>query len=64
MANQNKEKITEEFCQLINEETILLYDINSEVNTIPILIKNSLYKINSDKITTIILLKKLLNCGL
>lgn len=57
LFEKNKSLITEEFCSSLNDETILLHDVNSEVNTIPILIKNALYKTNSDKITTIVLLK-------
>ena len=59
ISEKNKDKIIEEFSYLLSEDTILLYDINSEINTIPILIKNAIYKFNSDKITNIILLKNI-----
>jgi len=58
LAEKNKELIIEDFTYQLNDNTILLYDVNSEINTIPILIKNALYKINSDKITSIVLLKE------
>ena len=61
LSEKNKDIINEEFAQLLSEDTILLYDINSEINTIPILIKNALYKFGSDKITSIILLKSIEN---
>ena len=57
LAEKNKDKINEEFTYLLDEQTIALYDINSEINTIPVFIKNALYKLNSEKITTIVLLK-------
>ena len=59
LSEKNKDKINEDFAYLLAEDTILLYDINSEINTIPILIKNALYKFNSDKITSVILLKNI-----
>ena len=59
LAEKNKDKINEEFSYLLDDKTILLYDVNSEINTIPILIKNALYKFNSEKITSIILLKNI-----
>jgi len=59
LAEKNKELIIEDFTYQLNDNTILLYDVNSEINTIPILIKNALYKINSDKITSIVLLKEI-----
>ena len=59
IAEKNKDKINEDFTYLLSDDTILLYDINSEINTIPNLIKNALYKFNSDKITSIILLKNI-----
>ena len=58
LAEKNKDKVNEEFTYLLDEQTILLYDINSEINTIPSFIKNALYKINSEKITSIVLLKE------
>ena len=61
IAEKNKDKINEEFAHLLSEDTILLYDINSELNTIPILIKNALYNFGSDKITNVILLKNIEN---
>ena len=42
ISEKNKDKIIEEFSHLLSEDTILLYDINSEINTIPILIKNDI----------------------
>ena len=57
LAESNKDKINEDFSYLLNDTIILLYDINSELNTIAILIKNALYKLHSGKITSIILLK-------
>ena len=59
LSEKNKDKINEDFAYLLSEDTLLLYDINSEINTIPILIKNALYKFFSDKITSIILLKSI-----
>ena len=35
LAEKNKDKINEEFTYLLDEQTIALYDINSEINTIP-----------------------------
>ena len=61
IAEKNKDKINEEFAHLLSEDTILLYDINSELNTIPILIKNAVYNFGSDKITNVILLKNIEN---
>ena len=61
IAEKNKDKINEEFAHLLSEDTILLYDINSEINTIPILIKNAVYNFGSDKITNVILLKNVEN---
>ena len=61
IAEKNKNKINEEFAHLLSEDTILLYDINSELNTIPILIKNAVYNFGSDKITNVILLKNIEN---
>ena len=61
IAEKNKDKINEEFTYLLTEDNALLYDINSEINTIPILIKNAIYKLNSNKITNVILLKKIEN---
>ena len=61
IAEKNKGKINEEFAHLLSEDTILLYDINSELNTIPILIKNAVYNFGSDKITNVILLKNIEN---
>ena len=58
LAEKNKDKVNEEFTYLLDEQTILLYDINTEINTIPSFIKNALYKINSEKITSIVLLKE------
>ena len=57
LAEKNKDKINEEFVYLLNDTTILLFDVNSEINTIPILIKNALYKFQSEKITSLLLLK-------
>ena len=57
LATTNKDKINEDFTYLLTDDTVLLYDINSEINTIPILIKNALYKNNYEKITQIVLLK-------
>ena len=57
LSEKNKDKINEDFSLLVDDNTILLYDVNSEINTIPDLIKNALYKFQSDKITSIILLK-------
>ena len=59
LSEKNKDKINEDFAYLLSEDTLLLYDINSEINTIPTLIKNALYKFGSDKITSIILLKNI-----
>ena len=59
LSEKNKDKINEDFAYLLSEDTLLLYDINSEINTIPTLIKNALYKFGSDKITSIILLKSI-----
>ena len=59
LAETNKDKINEDFTYLLNDDTILLYDVNSDMNTIPILIKNALYKIGSEKITQIVLLKNI-----
>ena len=59
LSVKNKDKINEDFAYLLSEDTLLLYDINSEINTIPTLIKNALYKFGSDKITSIILLKNI-----
>ena len=59
ISEKNKDKINEDFAYLLSEDTLLLYDINSEINTIPTLIKNALYKFGSDKITSIILLKNI-----
>ena len=61
LADKNKDKINEDFAYLLQEDTILLFDINSEINTIPTLIKNAIYKFDSDKITSIILLKNIEN---
>jgi hypothetical protein len=61
LSEKNKDKINEDFTYLLSDDTLLLYDINSEINTIPSLIKNALYKINSDKITSIVLLKSIEN---
>ena len=61
LAEKNKDKITEEFTHLLSEDTILLYDINSEINTIPMFLKNAIYKLGSDKITNVILLKTIQN---
>ncbi len=61
IAEKNKDNINEEFAYLLSEDTILLYDINSEINTIPILIKNAVYNFGSDKITNVILLKNIEN---
>jgi ubiquitin-like modifier-activating enzyme ATG7 len=61
IAEKNKDKINEEFAHLLSEDTILLYDINSELNTIPIIIKNAVYNFGSDKITNVILLKNIEN---
>ena len=61
ISEKNKDKIIEEFSHLLSEDTILLYDINSEINTIPILIKNAIYEFGSDKIANIILLKNIQN---
>ena len=61
IAEKNKDKINEEFAHLLSEDTILLYDINSELNTIPILIKNAVYNFGSDKITNVVLLKNIEN---
>lgn len=58
LAEKNKDKINEDFAYLLSDDTILLYDINSELNTIPDLIKNALYKFNSENITSIVLLKQ------
>ena len=57
LAGKNKDKINEEFTSLLDDQTIVLYDINSEINTIPALTKNALYKFQSEKITSIVLLK-------
>ena len=59
LSEKKKDKINEDFAYLLSEDTLLLYDINSEINTIPTLIKNALYKFGSDKITSIILLKNI-----
>ena len=61
LAEKNKDKINEDFAYLLQEDTIALFDINSEINTIPTLIKNAIYKFDSDKITSIILLKNIEN---
>ena len=61
LSEKNKDKINEDFTYLLSEDTILLYDINSEINTIPALIKNAIYKLGSEKITSIILLKNIEN---
>ena len=61
LAEKNKDKINEDFAYLLQEDTILLFDINSEINTIPTLIKNAIYKFDSDKITSIILFKNIEN---
>jgi len=61
LSEKNKDKINEDFAYLLSEDTILLYDINSEINTIPALIKNAIYKLGSEKITSIILLKNIEN---
>ena len=61
LADKNKDKINEDLAYLLQEDTILLFDINSEINTIPTLIKNAIYKFDSDKITSIILLKNIEN---
>ena len=61
LAEKNKDKITEEFTYLLSEDTIVLYDINSEINTIPMFLKNAIYKLGSDKITNVILLKTIQN---
>ena len=61
LAEKNKDKINEDFTYLLQEDTIALFDINSEINTIPTLIKNAIYKFDSDKITSIILLKNIEN---
>ena len=37
----------------------MIYDINSEVNTIPDIIKNALYKIHSEKVKTVVLMKQI-----
>ena len=59
--NEIKDKINEDFAHLLQDDTLLLFDINSEINTIPSLIKNAIYKFGSDKITSIILLKNIEN---
>ena len=59
ISEKNKSLINEDFAYLLSDNTILLYDINSEINTIPALIKNSIYKFGSDKITSIVLLKNI-----
>ena len=59
ISEKNKSLINEDFAYLLSDNTILLYDINSETNTIPALIKNSIYKFGSDKITSIVLLKNI-----
>ena len=59
LAEKNKDKINEEFAYLLNDTTILLFDVNSEISTIPILIKNALYKFQSEKITSLLLLKNI-----
>ena len=61
LAEKNKDKINEDFTYLLQEDTIALFDINSEINTIPTLIKNAIYKFDSDKINSIILLKNIEN---
>ena len=61
LAEKNKDKINEDFAHLLQDDTLLLFDINSEINTIPSLIKNAIYKFGSDKITSIILLKNIEN---
>ena len=58
LAEKNKDKVNEDFAYSLSDDTILLYDINSELNTIPDLIKNALYKFNSENITSIVLLKE------
>ena len=59
LAEKNKDKINEDFAHLLQDDTLLLFDVNSEINTIPSLIKNAIYKFGSDKITSIILLKNI-----
>ena len=61
LAEKNKDKINEDFAHLLQDDTLLLFDVNSEINTIPSLIKNAIYKFGSDKITSIILLKNIEN---
>ena len=56
-AEKNKDKIIEDFAYLLKDDTILLFDCNSDINTIPLLLKNALFKFNSQKIKSIILLK-------
>ena len=57
LAGKNKDKINEDFAHLLDEQTIVLFDINSEINTIPAFTKNALFKFQSEKITSIVLLK-------
>ena len=59
LAETNKDKIVEDFAYKLNDDTILLYDCNSELNTIPDLIKNALYKVNSEKVNSVVLLKNI-----
>ena len=57
LAGKNKDKINEEFTYLLDDQTIVLFDLNSEIHTIPVLTKNALYKFQNEKITSIVLLK-------
>ena len=54
---KNKNIVNENFYYLLNEKTILLYDISTNVKSIPTTIKNSLFQNNKDTITEIILNK-------
>jgi ubiquitin-like modifier-activating enzyme ATG7 len=58
-ATTNKDKVNEDFAYLINDDTLMIYDINAEVNTIPTIVKNALYKFHSDKVKNVVLMKQI-----